>query len=103
MALLHLSSFTSITFLSSPETADTCHAELEQMLIYHKKVEIDFSGVHVTQGFLQSLLAPLFLKRGMVLFDRLFFANCSEACEKTVQGIINSYKEQNLASQDQVS
>jgi len=100
MALLNLSSFTSLTFLSSPETADACRIELEQLLIYHKKIEIDFSDVHVTQVFLQSLLEPLFLKRGMVLFDRLFFANCSEACEKSVQEIISGYKEQNLASQN---
>ncbi len=100
MALLHLSRFTSITFLSSPETADTCRAELEQLLIYHKKIEIDFSNVHVTQGFIQCLLEPLFLKRGMVLFDRLFFANCSEETDKIIQEIINRYEEKNLANED---
>lgn len=92
MALLHLSSFTSITFLSAPDTADSCRAELEQMLIYHKKIEIDFRNVHVTQGFIEHLFEPLFLKRGMVLFDRLFFANCSESVELTINTVINSYR-----------
>ena len=100
MALLHLSSFTSITFLSSPETADICRTELEQMLIYYKKIEIDFSNVHVTPGFIQCLLEPLFLKRGMVLFDRLFFANCSEPTDKIIQAIIKQYKEKNLANEE---
>ncbi len=95
MALLHLSSFTSITFLSSPETANTCCAELEKMLIYHKKIEIDFRNVHVTQGFVEHLFEPLFLKRGMVLFDRLFFANCSESVELTLNNVINSYRKTN--------
>ncbi len=93
MALFDLSRFTSITFLSSPDTAETCRAELEKMLVYHKKIEIDFSNVHVTRGFLQCLLEPLFLKRGMALFDRLFFANCSEASELSIQEILSRCKE----------
>ena len=98
MALLHLSSFTSITFLSSPDTADTCRVELEQMLIYHEKIEIDFHNVHVTQGFIEHLFEPLFLKRGMVLFDRLFFANCSESVDLTINKVINSYRETSLST-----
>lgn len=99
MALLNLSDFTAITFLSSPNTADACRAELEQLLLYHKKIEINFSNVHVTQGFLQCLLEPLFLKRGIALLDRLFFANCNEVSEKGIQQIIKTYKENNLVSE----
>lgn len=99
MALLSLSSFTSVTFLSSPETADSCRAELEQMLVYHKKIEIDFSHVHVTQGFLQCLLEPLLEKRGTALFDRLFFANCPETAEKAVQEIMAQFKEKSLTKE----
>ncbi len=93
MALLNLANFTSLTFLSASDTAEICCAELEQMLIYHKKIEIDFSNVHVTQGFIQHLFEPLFLKRGMILFDRLFFANCSESVELTINEVITHCRE----------
>ena len=97
MAVLHLSKFTSITFLSSPETANTCREELEQMLVYYKKIEIDFSNVHVTQGFVHQFLDPVFEKRGKLLFERLFFANCSESVEVTINNVIKQYRETGLS------
>ena len=92
MSQLILSNFTAITFLSSPETASTCREKLEDMLVYHKKVEIDFSNVHVTQGFLNSLFEPLLEKRGLGIFSRLYFANLSDVSEKSIQQIIKNHQ-----------
>jgi len=96
MTVLPLSKFTAITFLSSPETANACRKELEDMLIYHKKVEIDFSDVHVTQGFLTCLFDPLIEKRGLKIFSRLFFANLSDNSEQCIQQIIKNHQKNSV-------
>lgn len=96
MSLLHLFKFTSVTFLSSVETADKCRKELETLLIYNNKVEIDFSNVYVTAGFLNRFFDKLIEKRTELIFDRLFFANCSEATESNLMQIFKTYRRKPL-------
>jgi len=99
MAILRLFEFTTIPFLSAPDTADQCRKKLEQMLVFHKKVEIDFSNVYVTQGFLTHLFDPLVKEKGNKIFDRLFFANCTQATEFNLGQMIKAYNQQAISSE----
>jgi len=98
MSILHLFEFTSVSFLSAPETAEKCRTEIEKQLLYNKKVEIDFSNIYVTTGFLEHLLMPLLRKRGDALLQQLFFANCSEAAEFSINQVVKSYRSAELSS-----
>lgn len=92
MSLLHLFEFTSLSFLSSPETAEKCSNEIEKRLLFHKKVEIDFQNVHATEGFLEHLITPLLDKRGDVVLERLFFANCTDTSEYSINQVIKRFR-----------
>lgn len=93
MSLLNLFEFTSVTFLSAQNTADVCRAQLEKLLINNKIVEIDFTNVYVTPGFLRYLLEPLIKRRGTQLLKRLYFANSTEATLNNINDVVNRYKE----------
>jgi len=93
MSLLYLFDFTSMSFLSSPDTAEKCRDEVDKLLIYHKKVEIDFSNVHATAGFIEHFLKPLLEKRGKNILSRLFFANCSDTAEYSINQLIKNYNQ----------
>ena len=98
MALFHLYKFTSARFLSSPTTANQCRTEIEDLLVYNKKIEIDFSDVFVTAGFLEQLLIPILEQRGEALISRLFFANCSEVADANISEIMSRYKKTSMAN-----
>jgi len=98
MSVIRLFELASVSFLSAPETADKCRTEIEKKLLYSKKVEIDFSNVYVTVGFLEHLLIPLLRKRGDALLQHLFFANCSEAAEFSINQVVKSYQSNALSN-----
>jgi hypothetical protein len=91
MSLLRLFEFTSVSFLSSPVTAEKCRKEVDEMLLYHKTVEIDFINVYTTAGFLEHLITPLLEHRGELVLERIFFANCSELAESSISQVISRY------------
>lgn len=93
MPVLNLFEFTSVTFLSAQNTADVCRMQLDKLLIHNKKVEIDFTNVYVTPGFLQYLLEPLIKRRGMELLTRLYFANHTEATLNNINEVVSKFKE----------
>lgn len=92
MHLLNLFEFTSVTFLSAKNTADVCRIQLEKLLLKNKIVEIDFSNVYVTPGFLKFLLEPLIKKQGPHLLERLYFANHSEATLYNINEVLSQFE-----------
>ena len=99
MPLLNLFEFTSVSFLSAQNTADVCRMQLEKLLINNKIVEIDFTNVYVTPGFLKHLLEPLIKRRGPQLLKRLYFANHTEATLNNINEVINQYREATSSNQ----
>jgi len=98
MPLLKLFEFTSVTFLSAPNTADVCRAQLEKLLVQNKTVEVDCANVYLTPGFLQHLLEPLIERRGLVLLKRIYFANHTEATLYNIIEVVENFKETTLSA-----
>ena len=93
MSLLNLFEFTSVSFLSAKNTADVCRIQLEKLLVLNKIVEIDFTNVYVTPGFLRFLLEPLMKKQGPHLLERIFFANHTEATLYNINQVLEQFNE----------
>ena len=97
---LNLFEFTNVSFLSSPDTANKCRAELERILQYHKKVEIDFSDVYVTRGFLEQFCVPIIKNRGGEFLDCIYFANCTDATQFNITEMLKPYQKSSISSHD---
>lgn len=93
MPLLNLFEFTSVTFLSAPNTADVCRAQLEKLLVQHKTVEVDCTNVYLTPGFVHHLLKPLIDRRGIALLKRIYFANHTESTLYNIAEAVENFKE----------
>jgi len=51
---------------------------------------LDFSGVMVTHGFMDSLLGVLILRYGPSLLERIAFKACSEDVQAVLQFVVNT-------------
>ena len=64
-------------FGGSRKRAALLRAELEEQLDEHTRVTVDFSGVEVTQSFVDELVGVLVLRDGPAILKRLTFKGCS--------------------------
>jgi hypothetical protein len=72
-------------FLGTRYSGRQLRAPLEDILSKSDNIAIDFSGIHVTQSFIDELIGTLILKYGPDLLTHLSFKGCSE----DVKAIIN--------------
>ena len=61
---------------------------IERQLESCPSVEINFSGVFVTQSFVDELLGPLILRMGMSALERLTFSCCGEEAKAILKLVI---------------
>lgn len=50
---------------------------------------LDFSGVDVTQSFIDELIGPLLLRAGPTILSSLAFRGCSEASQAVIRFVIS--------------
>ena len=64
--------------IGARETAVPLRLQVEEALSIGADVAFDFSGVEVTQGFVDELIGTLILKQGPDVLRQIVFKSCSE-------------------------
>lgn len=68
----------SVDVLGTRHSAIKFRERVGSQLETCQTVQVDFSGVFVTQSFVDELFGPLILRMGPVLLERLVFSGCSD-------------------------
>lgn len=89
-ATLHISQQSSSEFLGTRFVAKPLREQLENLLAKVDEVNLDFSGLQVTQSFIDEMLGVLVLKHGPVLVKHLVFTHCSDDVKAIINFVINS-------------
>ena len=85
-----LSSATNLSFLGTRFIAKQFRISLEEALAAANSVVIDFSGVDVTQSFVDELLGPLVLELGEDFLKRIAFQSCSDSAQTIIRFVISN-------------
>lgn len=64
--------------IGARETAVPLRLQVEEALASRADVVFDFSGLEVTQGFVDELIGTLILKQGPDVLGQIVFKSCSE-------------------------
>ena len=64
--------------IGARETAVPLRLQVEESLASGLDVVFDFSGVEVTQSFIDALIGALILKRGTDVLEQIVFKSCSD-------------------------
>lgn len=64
--------------IGARETAVPLRLQVEEALSSGTDVVFDFSGVEVTQGFIDELIGTLILKHGPDVLGQMVFKSCSD-------------------------
>lgn len=87
--IVRLSSLSNLNLLGTRFIAKRIRAAIEAAMQESGRTEIDFTGVEVTQSFIDELVGPMFLRSGPSLLDRLAFRNCSENAQAVVSFVVS--------------
>lgn len=96
--ILHLPNSASQNFFGTRYSATSLREELSRLLSDHNEVEIDFSGVGVSQSFMDELIGLLVLAQGPDLLRRLIFRGCSEDVKAIISFVVNDRAQQYVTS-----
>lgn len=83
-----ISTFSNLDLLGTRFTAKKIRRSIEEAMAHSDTVEVDFSGVEVTQSFVDELLGPLLLRSGPGLLTRLAFRGCSENAQAVIRFVV---------------
>jgi hypothetical protein len=87
---IQISAFSKLNLLGTRFIAKRIRGAIEDALSLPDNVEVDFSGVEVTQSFIDELLGPLLLQDGPKLLARLAFRGCSETAQAVIRFVVSS-------------
>lgn len=87
---LPLSEHTRSRFLGTRYQGRPLRAELEAALARHEEVSLNFSGLNVTQSFIDEMIGVLVLKNGPRILGKLVFEGCSEDVKSVIQFVVDS-------------
>lgn len=88
--ILQISSFSNLNLLGTRFIAKKIRASIEDALTRDDSVELDLSGVEVTQSFIDELLGPIILRIGPSLLGQLAFRGCSEGAQAVIRFVVVS-------------
>lgn len=71
--------------IGARETAVPLRLQVEEALVVGTEVVFDFSGVEVTQGFVDELIGTLILRHGPDVLGQIVFKSCSEQVRAIVE------------------
>ena len=77
--------------------------EIEQTLLRQQEVVVDFSGVEVTQSYVDEIVGALILRNGPEVLGRLVFKGCSEEARKILRFVATDRSAQFLSAQSRVT
>jgi len=80
--------------IGARETAVPLRLPVEQALAVGAEVVFDFSGVEVTQGFVDELIGALILKRGPDVLAQMVFKACSDEVRAIIEFVASDRADQ---------
>jgi hypothetical protein len=87
--VIKLSDYTDLHLLGTRFIARTIRGSIEHLLLSGNAV-LDFSGIEVTQSFVDELIGPLVLSEGPDLLRRLAFSHCTENAQAIIRFVVSS-------------
>ena len=82
--------------IGARETAVPLRLQVEEALASGADVVFDFSGVEVTQSFVDALIGTLILKRGPDVLGQIVFKSCSEDVRAIIEFVAADRADQYL-------
>lgn len=82
--------------IGARETAVPLRLQVEETLACGGDVVFDFSGVEVTQSFVDALIGTLILKRGPEVLDQVVFKSCSDDVRAIIEFVAADRSDQYL-------
>lgn len=76
-------------FLASRTVGARMRQQIEQLLLEHESVQIDFSSVGVTQSFTDELVGVLAYRYGSQVLQRLAFKGCTNEHKKILNFVVS--------------
>jgi hypothetical protein len=86
---IHLGSLANVRLLGTRYLAKRIRPSIEQILQESEPLELDFTGVEVTQSFLDELLGPLLLREGSSALDHIAFRGCSDSAKAVITFVVS--------------
>ena len=80
-------------FLGTRFSARDLRQELEDALVMHEQVTLDFNTTSVTQSFIDELLGILILKNSPEFLNKIVFKNCSLDVKAILQLVVSTRSE----------
>lgn len=72
-------------FIGTRATASTIREEVEVALASGCEIAFDFSGVEVTQSFVDELIGGLVLRQGPDILRQIIFKSCSDDVRAVIE------------------
>ncbi|MFV2057015.1 MAG: STAS-like domain-containing protein [Thiohalomonadales bacterium] len=88
--VIPLSNRSESHFLGTRFSACDLRQELEDALIEHEQVTLDFDSTFVTQSFIDELLGVLILKHSPEFLNKIVFKNCSPDAKAILQLVVST-------------
>ena len=85
---VQISAVADLSLFGTRYIAKKIRSLVEDALSRAPTVEIDFSGIDVTQSFVDELLGPLILRQGDSALERLGFRGCSDNVRAIISFVI---------------
>ena len=82
--------------IGARETAVPLRLPIEEALAGGGDLVFDFSGVEVTQSFVDALIGRLILTRGPAVLDQLVFKSCSDDVRAIIEFVVTDRADQYL-------
>ena len=89
-----------VNVLGTRYSAIEIRESIEERLESCQTVQVDFSGVFVTQSFIDELFGPMILRMGPAVLQRLAFAGCGDEA-KAILSLVFAGRLQDFASRQQ--
>lgn len=82
---IELSKLAYRRFIGARATAAGLRDRIELSLARGDEVAFDFTGIEVTQSFIDELIGALILRRGPSVLDQLVFKSCSDDVRAVIE------------------
>ena len=87
-----------VPFLGTRVRARELRDELEVMLANATEVEINFSGVTISQSFADELVGVMLLQHGPDILKRLVFKGCSNSVKGLIEFVVADRYDEYMAT-----
>ena len=77
-----------LPFLATRLVARESREKVEELLAQSEEVELNFTGVNVSQSFADELVGVLLLRHSPAVLERLVFKSCSDSVRAVIEFVV---------------